>query len=104
MTRGQYRLLPQAREDAFELYLHIAKDNSAAAERFAKAIEQTCDYLAALPNIGAVKSVQNPSFKGMRVMRVSGFRVYLMFYIPTKSGITVIRIIHGARDLPEIFS
>ncbi len=31
------------------------------------------------------------------------FRKYLVFYIPRSDGIEVVRVLHGARDLPAIF-
>jgi toxin ParE1/3/4 len=38
------------------------------------------------------------------VWRVKDFEKYLIFYRPQKDGIDVLRIIHGARDIEELFS
>ena len=35
--------------------------------------------------------------------RVKGFEKYLVFYRPLKDGIVVLRVIHGARDIEDLF-
>ena len=40
--------------------------------------------------------------KDVRVWKVEGFPKIMLFYRVEKTGISVIRILHGARDLPEL--
>ena len=36
-------------------------------------------------------------------MAHTGFENFLIFYVPTKSGINIVRVLHGAQDLDRIF-
>jgi toxin ParE1/3/4 len=38
------------------------------------------------------------------VLRQFTVRPYVVFYVPIENGIRVLRIIHGARDFPALFS
>ena len=40
----------------------------------------------------------------MRRFLVRGFDNYLIFYLPQPGGIDVIRVLHGARDIDNIFA
>jgi len=35
----------------------------------------------------------------MRVFRISGFEKMLVLYLPRSSGVEIVRVIHGSRDL-----
>jgi toxin ParE1/3/4 len=35
--------------------------------------------------------------------RIAGFDQYLIFYRPTESGVEIIRVIHGKRDVEDLF-
>jgi toxin ParE1/3/4 len=36
-------------------------------------------------------------------LRSSLVNPYVLFYLPLEDGIVIIRVIHGARDLPSLF-
>jgi len=95
---------PQAWQDALDIVAYIADDNASAAERFVPALEDTCTQLLALPGLGSDRSFQRAELTGARVMPVTGFENYLIFYGATKQSITVLRILHAARDFPTIFA
>jgi toxin ParE1/3/4 len=40
--------------------------------------------------------------EGLRVFPVKGFANYLLFYKPLPRGIELVRVLHGARDIPSI--
>ena len=94
---------PKARSDLLEHFGFIARDNVDAAERFLLAAEETFQQLARRPTIGRVRAFDHPRLVGLRSWPVRGFKRHLIFYRPTESGIEVIRVLHGARDLPTIF-
>jgi len=104
MSGEHSRFLPQARKDIYDLALYIGKDSPAAAERFLNAVAGTCAMLAALPKTGVVRSFKHPTLAKLRMMRVEGFPHYLVFYLPDRTGIVVVRVVHGTRDLPTLFS
>lgn len=76
---------------------YIAKENAQAARRLLRSIKDKCKVFAETPLIGS----QRDEFgEGTRVFSLGS---YLVFYHPADSGITVLRVLHGARDLPEVF-
>jgi len=95
---------PQVRRDLIELADFIAQDSLDAAERFLKAAEAAFHLLASMPEMGALCWFQSPQTAGVRVWSIRGFENYLVFYRPVEAGIDVIRVIHGARDIPAMFA
>ncbi len=93
---------PAARFDVLEAAAYIAKDNVEAALRFADSVRETEELLAATPGIGTPRDFAWPGLAGMRSHGVRNFRNYIIFYIPRESGIEIVRVLHGARDLPAL--
>ncbi len=93
---------PAAKRDIVEQALHIAQDNPDAAEKFLDVIEGTSAMLAGMPEMGALRSFNNPALEGIRMWPVKGFEKHLIFYCPTANGIEVIRILHAARDIQGV--
>ena len=79
--------------DLREIGRHIAKDNPAAADRLLARIEDVCQLLARNPEMG-----QGEPGLARGQYRSFSVRNYVIYYIPTPDGITVARILHGARD------
>jgi toxin ParE1/3/4 len=75
-----------------------------AGLRFYEACDQAFLLLASQPGMGVVKDFENPIFAGMRMWRLKGFEEYLIFYRPTQSGIEVMRVVNGSRNLPIMFA
>jgi len=94
---------PQAWQDALDIVAYIADDNASAAERFVPALEETCTQLLALPGLGSARSFQRADLTGVRVMPVTGFENYLIFYTAIQKQVKVVRVLHAARDFPTIF-
>ena len=40
----------------------------------------------------------NPTLANLRVGRVDGFDNFVIYYRPSKQGIEVVRVLHGARE------
>ena len=59
--------------------------------------------LVALPGMGSARTFQRTDLKGVRMVPVTGFEHYLIFYPPTQQSIKVLRVLHAARDFPTIF-
>jgi plasmid stabilization system protein ParE len=94
---------PQAWQDALEITEYIGTDNPEAASRFVPALEATCAQLVTLPNLGSVRMFQRKDLKGVRILPVTGFEHYLIFYSTLPKSIKVIRVLHAVRDFPTIF-
>jgi toxin ParE1/3/4 len=94
---SRYRLTPRARRDLREIALHIAEDDPAAALRLAEKMLEHFRTLAKMPGMGRARAELG---SGLRSFPVSP---YLIFYREIETGVEVLRIIHGARDIDETF-
>ena len=96
----------QAEEDVVEIWRIIAEDNPQAAEAFLDAIEEVSSLLSATPEIGSPRYFSHPELQGLRFLTLRKFENYLLFYRALKDEemIEIVRIVHGARDLPRLFA
>ena len=86
----------RAEFDLEEIGDYIAKDNPARAVSFIREVREHCERLMRFPET----SPRRPEF-GPDV-RLSVFRRYLIFYIVDADVLRIRRVIHGARNLPDI--
>jgi toxin ParE1/3/4 len=94
---NSFRLSPAARSDLDEIWFYIAQDNPEAADKFIGTIILRFPKLAAMPSIGRQREELSPRLRSFPVGR------YVIFYRPMENGIEVVRVLHGARDLPPLF-
>src|SRR4051794_26040034 len=90
----------QSRVDVVEIVLRVRRDNRRAARRLLKSIDDTMELLAGFPKLGPQRDELAPSLRSFPVSRYTN---YLIFYRIIQDGIEVIRVLHGARNLPEVF-
>ena len=95
------RLTPRVDSDIDACFSWIAKDNPVAALRVLDAIELTCDVLSRMPGIGSPRYAEIPLVCGIRMLAIKDFEKYLLFYLESEDCVDVIRVLHGARDIPE---
>ena len=101
MTSIQKR--PQVIRDLIELATYIAEDNMDASDRFLVASEETFKQLAQTPKMGKPCQFYHPNLIDVRQQAIKGFRRYLIFYRLIDSGVEILRVVHGARDIEDIF-
>ncbi|HWE93329.1 MAG TPA: type II toxin-antitoxin system RelE/ParE family toxin [Tepidisphaeraceae bacterium] len=100
MSFPRIRIREQADEEIDDIAQYIAARNLEAGRRFYDAIQSDLEKLAAMPGMGAARIVKNPALQGLRSWPLSGYRNYLIFYLPLiDGGIEVIHVLHGARNL-----
>jgi len=68
------------------------------------ALEATYAQLVALPGMGSARTFQRQDLQGVRIVPVTGFEHYLIFYTAFRKHVKVVRILHTARDFPTIFN
>lgn len=68
------------------------------AERFLTNVATSFNELAGQPMIGAPLTLRHPELAGMRKWRVKDFDNYLVFYLPLPDGVSIVRVLHAARD------
>ena len=86
--------------DAFGYFEYIREHNPDAALRFLKAIDRTVDGLALQPLKGRLRKFRGKDLKDIRSWRVDDFESYLIFYRFSPPQLEILRIKHGAMDLP----
>src|SRR5438270_177599 len=94
---------PEADRDIEEQFDYLADRNIDAALRFLQATSDTFELLATMPGMGAPRRYNNPRLAGVRMAPIQGFKNYLAFYLTTEDSIQVLRVLHGARNIEEIF-
>jgi toxin ParE1/3/4 len=89
-----------SRSDVVEIVLRIRRGSPKAAKRVLDAINDTIQLLAAFPTLGPRREELAPS---LRSFPANKYTDYIIFYRLTSSGIEVIRVMHGGRDLARQF-
>jgi toxin ParE1/3/4 len=72
------------------------------AARFLTNVRAAAQHLAEMPLMGSVYGFQRPSLKRLRRWPVRGFESWLIFYLPTRDGVDIVRVIHGSRDIASV--
>ncbi len=84
--------------DYAEIITKFSEVNPDAAERFCDAVERALTLLATHPQLGSKAGFRHaPS---VRKWVIQPFPNYLLFYEDRADGVLLIRLLHGARDLP----
>jgi toxin ParE1/3/4 len=89
----QLRHTSRARADLLDIWLAIATDNPAAADRLFDRLEERAQILTSWPQAGAAC----PSIAADARMLVE--RPYLILYRVIPDGVQIVRVLHGARDI-----
>ncbi|MEQ1824721.1 MAG: type II toxin-antitoxin system RelE/ParE family toxin [Pirellula sp.] len=84
---------PSARQDLTEIFDFIARDKPAAASNWIDMIEEKCKLMAETPEFGEKRPEYGANIRSSVVGR------YVIFYRSIDSGIEVVRIISGDRDI-----
>ena len=101
MTRG-IRIRPAANRDLEEQARYIAiRSGIETALHFYDMADRTFRLLSH-PQLGRATQIQNPLLANTRMFSLGDFADVLVFYRPRGRGIEIVRVLHGARDLPRI--
>lgn len=89
--------------DFAEIVTHLASSASPeVALRFENRALEAVELIGRSPEIGRRRKELAPG--NLRSLRVSGFDSYLIFYQVRVEDIFFVRVLHGAMDLPAMFS
>jgi toxin ParE1/3/4 len=95
---AKYIVTREAEDDIDEILAYIAADNFEAALRLYNRFLELFEILADNPGAGRERSELK---EGMRSFPEGN---YLIFYRTWAGKISITRVLHGARDLDELFS
>ncbi len=94
---GRVRKTDRAQSDIDGIADWIARRSPNAAEKWLDELEVRIEIIGATPGIGTDRSDLRPR------IRSYAFDNYLIFFKPTKAGVDILRVIHGARDYAGFF-
>lgn len=94
---SQYHVPDAASADLGAIWLFIAQDDADAADRFLRNLVSRFPTLASMPQMGRLREEL--------AARLRSFPVgsHVIFYRPIAGGVEIVRVLHGARDLPPLF-
>lgn len=95
---------PVAAQDIEEIIDYLVEENTSAAQNFIKDLEDAFELLAANPKVGTKREYRSEALSGMRMFPLKKFSTYLVFYLADKQTIDIVRILHGHRDIEQLFT
>lgn len=95
MTRS-IRRSAAAEQDLTDIWVSIAQDNPAAADRVLSGLLDAEERLADHPQLGRLR----PELPGQ--LRSWSVAPYVLFYQPLADAILIVRVLHGARDIDDL--
>jgi Plasmid stabilization system protein len=92
-------LTRRAQSDLYAAVRWIAKDNRAAAAGLRRAVLTAAERIGTHPGIG----MERPDYTAepLRFLTLSGYP-YVIVYDPVCAPPLILRVLHGARDLPAL--
>ena len=94
---ARFRLTPEAETQIGDIVEFIAAERENAALRVRDALYDAFELLAAHPGIGHAREDLTPH--ALKVWSVSSF---LVVYDPRSEPVTIIAVLHGARDAQRL--
>lgn len=89
---------PEAETDHIEIWVSIALDNPRAPDAVLDELFDAERLLVDFPFLGRARDDLAP---GLRQWPV---RDYLIFYQADERELSIVRVLHGARDIPALFA
>ena len=88
-----------AENDLDDIWDYIGRENQSpvSADRLITSLIEKARSYAEQPEMGTLHSDLGPDVRSFSVSN------YIVFYLPMERGIFVLRVIHGARDYPNMF-
>ena len=97
------RIRPAADHDIDAAAAYIAQDSVEQAFRVYDSIDETFRLIREAPQAWPIyELIDHPRLAGVRRRPVVGFQNYLVFYLLSEGIVDVLRVLHGARDIPAV--
>lgn len=90
-------LTSPVRADLDAIWNYVAKENLTVADGLIDDVFERCSVYATQPEAAS------PADRFQAGLRYFAVGSYVVFYRPEADGILIIRVLHGARNLEELF-
>ena len=97
MKKSKLILSDQAKDDLVEIWLYIASDSPATADKFVDYLYEQCEHLRSNPEMGRKRDELVHNIRCLPVKK------YLVFYRIANEKIEIARILSGYRDIVTLF-
>lgn len=98
-------LLALAERDLDDSALHYTQEAGLELGlRFYDGVEAGLRQIAGHPGLGSPRHSDLPALRGIRFWAVPAFPDHLIFYQDAEEAILVVRVLHGARDILQLFT
>ena len=94
---AEFRISPRAHEDLIEIWSYIADDSVTNADAFIDRLYETMESLGRNPGSGRHREELAMGIQSFPFGR------YLIFYRALTNSVEIVRVLHGARDIENIF-
>ncbi len=90
-------ITPLAESDIAEIGDYIASDSPARALSFVRELRGQCRKIAGSPEAYRMRHELGEG------IRACAYHRYMIFFVAAAKEVTIIRVLHGARDLTALF-
>ncbi len=94
---ASYVITPLARADLDGIWDYVAADNPTAADRLLERFQDTFSILASHPLMGEARDALRPGLRSFSVLK------YVVYFQVVEDRLTIVRVLHGARDVRRLF-
>jgi toxin ParE1/3/4 len=72
------------------------------ADHFQLAVSNAISAAMKRPSAGSPRRLHNPALVGLRTWTIKGFNQFRVYYVTSQDTLTVVRVLHGKRDVGAI--
>ena len=87
----------QSEIDYLEIWVQIAQPSQQAADQLIERFDERLAMLAGNPLAGRARDELRPGLRSFPV------HSYVIIYRPVENGIELVRVLHGQRDIEQLF-
>jgi toxin ParE1/3/4 len=95
---------PRGDRDLRQILAYLAESRPRSAIRFQKSFKATSQRLCRHPGLGEPYIPEDPTIQSVRRNRVTGFPNYVIYYAQIPAGLTILRVIHSAREPSDLIT
>lgn len=103
MKRSRLRFSDAAADDILDQAdWYRAQSGTTLAKRWEREVTLATRRIVRNPKSGSLCTFRSEALSGVRRMRIEKFSRHLIFYQTAEGEITILRVLHGARDLEAL--